>query len=1030
MAAAAAVEAAASSGALWSLVQDFVIGQQESPADQVAADVKSGSYTVLQVVEALGSSLENPEPRTRARGIQLLSQVLLQCHPLLLEKEVVHLILFYENRLKDHHLVIPSVLQGLRALSLCVALPPGLAVSVLKAIFQEVHVQSLPQVDRHIVYSIITNFMQTREEELKGLGADFTFGFIQVMDGEKDPRNLLVAFRIVHELISREYSLGPFVEELFEVTSCYFPIDFTPPPNDSHGIQRDDLILSLRAVMASTPQFAEFLLPLLIEKVDSEIMSAKLDSLQTLNACCAVYGQKELKDFLPSLWASIRREVFQTASERVEAEGLAALHSLTACLSRSVLRADAEDLLDSFLSNILQDCRHHLCEPDMKLVWPSAKLLQAAASASARACDHITSNVLPLLLEQFYKHSQSNQRRTILEMILGFLKLQQKWSYEDKDEMPLSGFKDQLCSLVFMALTDPSTQLQLVGIRTLTVLGAQPDLLSSGDVELAVGHLFRLSFLEEDSQSCRVAALEASGTLATLYPGAFSSHLVPKLAKEINRGDSDLTRDDGPTKCSQYLRCLQVLSAISTHASIVKETLPLLLQHLWQVNKGNMVAGSNEVIAICQSLQQVAEKCQQDPQSCWYFHETAVPCLLALAVQASMPEKEPPVLRKVLLEDGVLSAMASVIGTATTHLSPELAAQSVTCIVPLFLDGNTSFLPENSFSSRFQPFQAGSLQQRRLVTLLMAFVCSLPRNVEIPQLNRLMRELLELSCCHSCSFSSTAAAKCFAGLLNKHPAGQQLDEFLQLAVDTVDAHLGSQPSRSQAFTLLLWVTKALVLRYHPLSSCLTARVMGLLSDPELGPAAADGFSLLMSDCTDVLTRAGHAEVRIMFRQRFFTDNVPALVQGFHAAPQDVKPNYLKGLSHVLNKLPKPVLLPELPTLLSLLLEALSCPDSVVQLSTLSCLQPLLLEAPQVMSLHVDTLVTKFLNLSSSPSMAVRIAALQCMHALTRLPTPVLLPYKLQVIRALAKPLDDKKRLVRKEAVSARGEWFLLGSPGS
>lgn len=118
---------------------------------------------------------------------------------------------------------------------------------------------------------------------------------------------------------------------------------------------------------------------------------------------------------------------------------------------------------------------------------------------------------------------------------------------------------------------------------------------------------------------------------------------------------------------------------------------------------------------------------------------------------------------------------------------------------------------------------------------------------------------------------------------------------------------------------------------------------------------------------------------------------------------DVKPNYLKGLSHVLNRLPKPVLLPELPTvspvvtpqpgrglfpwlgliesqtimcipfsiasqLLSLLLEALSCPDSVVQLSTLSCLQPLLLEAPQVMSLHVDTLVTKFLNLSSNHSM--------------------------------------------------------------
>lgn len=29
---------------------------------------------------------------------------------------VLHLVLFYENRLQDHHLVIPSVLQGLRAL--------------------------------------------------------------------------------------------------------------------------------------------------------------------------------------------------------------------------------------------------------------------------------------------------------------------------------------------------------------------------------------------------------------------------------------------------------------------------------------------------------------------------------------------------------------------------------------------------------------------------------------------------------------------------------------------------------------------------------------------------------------------------------------------------------------------------------------------------------------------------------------------------------------------------------------------------
>ncbi|KAM6347933.1 MMS19 nucleotide excision repair protein homolog isoform 3-T3 [Alca torda] len=1027
----AAAGAGAGVEALAASVQDFVAGQQDGRAAEVAAGVKDGNWTVLQLVEALGSCLENTDPRTRGRGIQLLSQVLLQCYSQLQEKEVLHLVLFYESRLQDHHLVIPSVLQGLRALSMCEVLAPGLAVSVLKAIFQEVHVQSLLQLDRHTVYSIITNFMGTREEELKGLGADFTFGFIQVMDGEKDPRNLLVAFQIVRDLIAKNYALGPFVEELFEVTSCYFPIDFTPPPNDPHGIQREDLILSLRAVLASTPQFAEFLLPLLIEKMDSDLQSAKLDSLQTLTACCAIYGQKELQEFLPSLWSSLRREVFQTASEKVEAECLAALHALSACLSRSVLSSDTEDLLDSFLSSILQDCRHHLCEPDMKLVWPSAKLLQAAAGASLRAYHRVTHSILPLLLEQYTKHPQSSQRRTILEMLLGFLELQQKWGHVEEDESTLLSLRAPVCSVVFSALTDPSVQLQLVGIRALTVLGSLqalvPGFLSPSDLELVVDHLIRLTLHEEDSQSSE-AAMEAAGSLAPIYPKVFSGHMVPRLEEELQA-----EREEGSSQdyCSLRQRCLQALAAVSTHTSIVRETVPVLLQHLREVQKGSEAGSAQDLVSVCQSLHRVALQCQQDAEGCWYYHQTVVPCLLAMAVQAAMQESTQPLLGKALLEEEVLAAMIPVISAATTHLSPELAAQSVSHVVPLFLDGEVSFLPQNSFPCSFQPFQDGECleAQRRLVALLMAFVCSLPRSVAIPQQERLLRELLALSCSCNCPFTATTAAKCFAGLVNKHQGGQQLDEILQLAVNRMEPGLAEGPRRTQALTLLLWVTKALVLRYHPLSSHLTDKLLGLLSDAELGPAAADGFSLLMAESPDVLHKGCHADVRIMFRQRFFTDNVPKLVQGFHGAGPDVKANYLKGLSHVLNHLPKPVLVTELPTLLSLLLEALSCSDRVVQLSTLSCLQPLLLEAPQIMSLHIDTLVTKFLSLTSSPTMAVRIAALRCAHALTSLPTTVLLPYKARVIRALAKPLDDKKRLVRKEAVAARGEWFLLGSPG-
>lgn len=56
--------------------------------------------------------------------------------------------------------------------------------------------------------------------------------------------------------------------------------------------------------------------------------------------------------------------------------------------------------------HIVPDCKNHLSEPDLKLVWPSAKLLQAACSASNRASYIITAAVMPSLLEQYNSKTQ------------------------------------------------------------------------------------------------------------------------------------------------------------------------------------------------------------------------------------------------------------------------------------------------------------------------------------------------------------------------------------------------------------------------------------------------------------------------------------------------------------------------------------------------------------------------------------------------------------------------------------------------
>ena len=61
--------------------------------------------------------------------------------------------------------------------------------------------------------------------ELKLLGPDFVFGVISMIDGERDPRNLLQLFGILPNFI-KTFSLGHLTEEMFDVVSCYFPVDF------------------------------------------------------------------------------------------------------------------------------------------------------------------------------------------------------------------------------------------------------------------------------------------------------------------------------------------------------------------------------------------------------------------------------------------------------------------------------------------------------------------------------------------------------------------------------------------------------------------------------------------------------------------------------------------------------------------------------------------------------------------------------------------------------------------------------------
>ncbi|KAG0413848.1 hypothetical protein HPB47_008990, partial [Ixodes persulcatus] len=152
---------------------------------------------------------------------------------------------------------------------------------LLQVIFYDVQMPGLLQAERYIIYRMLTHMLISHASVLRKMGSKFVLGCIQAMEGERDPRCLLQVFAIV-PMMCNEFILGDLEEPLFDVCSCYFPVDFNPPATDPGRISREELADSLLNCLTASPGFGKHCVPLAAEKLESDLLTAKLDSLKLL----------------------------------------------------------------------------------------------------------------------------------------------------------------------------------------------------------------------------------------------------------------------------------------------------------------------------------------------------------------------------------------------------------------------------------------------------------------------------------------------------------------------------------------------------------------------------------------------------------------------------------------------------------------------------------------------------------------------------------------------------------------------------
>ncbi|GAM29107.1 hypothetical protein SAMD00019534_122830, partial [Acytostelium subglobosum LB1] len=893
----------------------------------IIIDVNSGKLTIQQMVEDLGDHLQSTDTLTRARGTLLLSEVLCRLPQLKLNEGQVHFLsMFYYDRLKDFACA-SEVVKGVFGLVINHKVPYPNNQKILRAIFQEVHPTTLAQTHRKMVLQIIDFMLLHNLAEVQELKGDFMSGFIQFIDNEKDPRNLIFTFMLIPKVILYIPEYKSFADSLFEIISCYFPISFNPKPGDPNGITKEALVTALLNCFSASTFFAEHSIPFLIDKICSNVVDTKVESLKTLTYCCDKYGPVTIRPFLEDIWSTLRSQILTQKSAIVIEESKKTIFYLTRNIS-----SDPETL-ESFLKMIDKECLHHIkTSQDSKIAVSCASILFQTISSCVKASRIVLSHVLPELMDFFQELAlqlsddpihKSNEQLSVVALFNDIFKannisflLHHQHQHTSGDEInPIEKYEDRLYKLLIGLLSNSSLSVRTLAVDCLANLyisqlkhSSPPTFVLSQDKRQDIIKSL-IAFLNDSDDKQREKSLEALMSITKLEQvEQMNNYAIPTLLQMINVNQSKSVKES-----KHYL---EAFSMLCTHQPLLQSVIPQI---------------------------------------------------------------------KTLLNHNIKQQYTS-----------EEEFQNCLLVVENL---------EHTF--------AKSIDEQ---TMTLCY-----RDILFPLIKELFEQVLLPS--------TTGSSGANIGHNNKimTPSLSMIHAIIQ--------NTSKEPSKLQAMNALVWLTKAFVTNGNPINITLGNTLAQLISnkqqDAQISQLAAKSFNNILAEDHELFSQHSGAVIKILHKQKFFAIMFPTLLESFKEYQQSnnvaISSQYLVAITNMLRNVPKEVLLSELTEVLPIVLHSLQSNQADLLNSSLQTLSMLVEEAPTSLSSHIDSLIPTLIRISTTgESLNFRKSSLEVLTRISRdIAYPKIYPFRNQVINGIVPCLDDKKRLVRKEATRCRNSWFIL-----
>ncbi|XP_047961342.1 MMS19 nucleotide excision repair protein homolog isoform X4 [Salvia hispanica] len=974
--------------------------EQSASVDEVATLLKKGIFNLETLVKEMEMYLTTTDSIVRSRGNLLLAELLDKLASKPLSSSSIHsLVGFFTERLADWKALRGALVGCLALLRRTVDVgnvTDSDAKAVAESYLQNLQVQSLGQHDRKLSFQLLECLLNHYPGAIGDLGDDLVYGICEAVDGEKDPECLLLVFHIV-ECLGQIYPdpsgpLANYAEDMFEILGSYFPIHFTHPKGEDDDTKREELSRALMLSFASTPLFEPFSIPLLLEKLSSSLPSAKVESFKYLSYCTAKYGPERMASHAEVLWSSVKDAIYIspqcTLTKESELFGGMGFKDSDVMMQAFILLQEVIQQYGDFISLVLGDNDINAFINSLSQ-YKEMDDIPSLAKQRLHVVGHIMSTCAkpsPALCNKVF-----NSFFPLLMESLGL-----------SVEKSLNGYLDEDCS--------PPAKFNFAAIYLCTELLA----------------------------ACRYVAVSLdSSTPALEFSQQAWSTMLNNSCKSLVKTFFSLLRSteaDQRASSGVYFG-VKGLEILATFPESFLPASNSLYDNILSEFVRTVTSGSHETFL-------------------WTL------TLKALTEIGLFANKHPESAKAVIFEKIVVEKFVSLIPSGESAMPSSLklkAAFEIGGTRKEFMFKVVHALSAAIYTNFSAAYDEGNHESGKLMILLLDTYTEkvLPWFLKIGGFEEIplnfalgIWEKIEHTMYLNLSTLEIAMGAGYKDLLSaimtaiKKAVGSCSKESQEIIINKAFGVLSSCTGFGFESGSSLVKEEDVKQNLNPGVDSKELQIIDVEDMHQLRTTAADAFHIIMSDSGECLSRAYHATIRPLYKQRFFSTIMPIFLSLVIKSDASlVSPTYTsrsmlyRAFAHVVSDTPVIAVLAESKKIVPILLDCLSVlskdvANKEIIYNVLLVISGILLEkngqeaavenAPIIVNLLID--LTTYQHM-----MAIRETAIQCLVAMTELPYTRIYPLRTKVLQATSKALDDPKRIVRQEAVRCRQSWASIAS---